>query len=85
MTADLRLETMPNEPAMNDWWSSVDHAAEHLGVARDTVYRWTDHRGLPAKKIGRLWKLKLSGSDEWVNAGDADEPVRRKGEGGWSR
>lgn len=76
---------MPGESAMNERWSSVDEVAEHLGVARDTVYRWIDHRGLPAKKIGRLWKLKLSEVDDWVNAGGADEPVHRKGEGGRSR
>lgn len=76
---------MPNEPTRNERWCSVDEVAEHLGVARDTVYRWIDHRGLPAKKIGRLWKLKLSEVDDWVNAGGADEPVHRKGEGGRSR
>ena len=65
---------------MKERWSSVDEVAEHLGVARDTVYRWIEHRGLPAKKIGRLWKLKLTEVDGWVNAGGADEPVRRKEE-----
>ena len=54
-------------------WASVEEVAEHLGVARDSVYRWIEVRGLPAHKIGRLWKVKLSEVDEWVRAGGAME------------
>lgn len=51
-------------------WVSVEEVAKHLGVAKDSVYRWIDHRDLPAHRIGRLWKFKLSQVDEWVvNAG----------------
>lgn len=57
---------MANEP-----WVSVDDLAKHLGVAKDSIYRWIDHRGLPAHKIGRLWKFKLSEVDDWVRAGGA--------------
>ena len=53
-------------------WASVEEVAKHLGVAKDSVYRWIDHRGLPAHKIGRLWKFKLSEVDHWVRAGGAD-------------
>ena len=38
---------MTNEP-----WVSVDDLTKHLGVAKDSVYRWIDHKGLPAHKIG---------------------------------
>ena len=57
-------------------WVSVEDVAGHLGVVRDSVYRWIEGRGLPAHKIGRLWKFKLSEVDEWVRAGGAgdDEP-----------
>lgn len=57
-------------------WVSVEDVAAHLGVARDSVYRWIDGRGLPAHKIGRLWKFKLSEVDDWVRAGGAvdEEP-----------
>lgn len=54
-------------------WVSVDIVAKHLGVARDTVYRWIDSKGVPAHRIGRLWKFKLSDIDDWVRAGGADE------------
>jgi excisionase family DNA binding protein len=40
---------MPTEP-----WVSVEDVSKHLGVAKDSVYRWIDDKGLPAHKIGRL-------------------------------
>jgi excisionase family DNA binding protein len=55
-------------------WASVDEVAKHLGVAKDSIYRWIERRGLPAHKIGRLWKFKLTEVDEWVRRGSADEP-----------
>lgn len=54
-------------------WVSVDRVAQHLGVAKDTVYRWREHIGLPAHRVGRLWKFKLSEVDDWVCAGGADD------------
>lgn len=53
-------------------WASVEDVASHLGVAKDSVYRWIETRSLPAHKIGRLWKFKLSEVDEWVRADGAD-------------
>src|SRR5262249_29830214 len=47
-------------------WISVEQAAAHLGVKKISVYRWIETRGLPARKIGKLWKLKLSDVDAWV-------------------
>jgi excisionase family DNA binding protein len=58
--------------AMTEPWSSVEEVAKHLGVAQDSIYRWIEARGLPAHKIGRLWKVKLSEVDEWVRAGSAE-------------
>jgi len=52
-------------------WVSLDEIVRHLSVSRDTVYRWIDNRGLPAHKVGRLWKFKVSEVDEWVRAGQA--------------
>jgi excisionase family DNA binding protein len=56
---------------MNEPWVSVDQVASHLGVAKDTVYRWIGARKLPAERIGRLWKFKLSDVDAWVRTGMA--------------
>ena len=58
---------------MAEPWVSVDGVAKHLGVAKDSVYRWIERRGLPAHKIGRLWKFKLSEVDEWVREEGASQ------------
>jgi excisionase family DNA binding protein len=64
-------------------WVSVDAVAAHIGVAKDSVYRWIDAKGLPAHRVGKLWKFKLSEVDDWVRAGRASDartrtkPVRR--------
>ncbi|PIE19573.1 MAG: DNA-binding protein [Proteobacteria bacterium] len=54
-------------------WASVDDVAKHLGIAKDTVYRWIgiESKGMPAHRVGRLWKFKLSQVDAWIEAGGA--------------
>lgn len=64
---------MAGTETVTERWHSVDEVAEHLGVARDTVYRWIEQKGLPAHRVGRLWKFKLSEVDGWVRAGGAYE------------
>lgn len=58
-------------------WVSVDAVAAHIGVAKDSVYRWIDAKGLPAHRVGKLWKFKLSEVDDWVRAGGASEARTR--------
>ena len=41
------------EEIMNDKWIGIDEAAEDL----------------PAQKIGKQWKFKISELDEWVKSG----------------
>lgn len=50
-------------------WQSVDEIAEHLGVNRETVYRWIASKGLPAHRIGRILRFKISEVDGWVRSG----------------
>ena len=57
---------------MTEPWTSVGEIARHLGVAKDSIYRWIDRRRLPAHRIGRLWKFKISEVDDWVRAGGTD-------------
>jgi len=60
---------------MSEQWVAVTEVSHHLGVAKDTIYRWIETRGLPAHRVGRLWKFKLSEVDAWIERGGAgDEP-----------
>lgn len=54
-------------------WYSMEEICEHLGVSRDTVLVWIKKREMPASKMGRLWKFKVSEVDEWTKSGKAAE------------
>lgn len=54
-----------------DRWLSVEEIAAHLGIKRETVYLWIDTKGMPAHKLGRLWKFQKSEVDQWVRTGAA--------------
>ena len=43
-----------------------------IGVAKDSIYRRIESDGLPAHKLGRLWKFKLSAVDDWVQGRSVD-------------
>lgn len=62
-------------------WISVERIAEHLGVTRDSIYRWIEAKGLPAHKIGRLWKFKVSEVDDWVRRGESRDNDARNTDG----
>ena len=54
-------------------YSTLREIQEYLGIGRETVLQWIAKRNLPAYKVGRLWKFKISEVDEWVRSGGADE------------
>ena len=49
-------------------WVDITEVAAHLRVTKDSIYRWVDSKGLPARKVGRLLRFKLSQVDEWVES-----------------
>lgn len=51
-------------------WINIEEAAEHLGVKSVTIRDWIrKDKGVPAHKIGRQWKFKVSELDAWVKSG----------------
>lgn len=52
-----------------DKWCSLEETAEYLEVTKDTIRNWIKKTDIPAHKIGRLWKFKLTEVDEWVKSG----------------
>ena len=50
-------------------WISITEAATHLGVKVDTIRAWIKKTDIPAHKIGKLWKFKISELDAWVKSG----------------
>ncbi|AYG02349.1 helix-turn-helix domain-containing protein [Gryllotalpicola protaetiae] len=55
-------------------WVSAEEIASHLGVTKETVYVWIAEKGMPAHKIGRLWKFQVSEVDEWVRGTSDGSP-----------
>ncbi len=70
--------------AQDERWVGADDVAAHLGVGKDSIYRWVESRGLPARKVGRLLRFKLSEVDAWVEAGSG-EGGRSAERGAWPR
>lgn len=55
---------------INDKWINIDEAAAYLGVKPVTVRDWIrKDKGMPAHKIGKQWKFKITELDAWVKSG----------------
>lgn len=58
----------------NDRWIGIEEASDYLGVNKDTIRNWIKKgNGIPAHKIGKLWKFKKSELDSWIKSGDSAE------------
>ena len=59
-----------NSRGGKDRWIRINEAAEYLGVTKETIRNWIKKQnGIPAQKIGKLWKFKRSELDSWVKSG----------------
>lgn len=57
---------------------SAEEISAHLGVSKDTVYAWVATRGMPAHRVGRLWKFQVPDVDAWVKGGGAADRAPRR-------
>lgn len=57
---------------MEDKWINTEEAAKYFGVKATTIREWIKkNNGIPAHKIGRQWKFKISELDNWVIRGNS--------------
>lgn len=55
---------------VNSNWINIDEAATYLGVKPVTVRDWIRKgKGIPAHKIGKQWKFKITELDAWIKSG----------------
>jgi len=64
-----------------DRWLSVEEIAEHLGVSKESIYRWFERGRIPAHRVGKQWRFQTEEANEWVRHGEASgEATIRKQE-----
>lgn len=49
----------------------MEEIAYHLGVKKDTIYKWVRTTDIPSHKVGRLVKFQIEEIDNWVKQGKA--------------
>ncbi len=54
-------------------WVTLKEIQDYLGVGRYTILQWISKRNMPAYKVGRLWKFKITEVDKWIRSGGASD------------
>ncbi len=57
----------------DDRYYSMPEICKYLDISRDSALKWIANKGMPAYKVGKKWKFKLSEIDAWVSNGQAKE------------
>ena len=59
------------ETNIRDNYINLEEVAAYLGVKPITIRSWIKNpqTEIPARKIGRAWKFKISEIDAWVKSG----------------
>jgi excisionase family DNA binding protein len=52
-------------------WKPMAAIEKYLSVSRETVLQYINKKGMPAHKLGRQWRFKVSEVDEWLRSGNA--------------
>ena len=54
-------------------WVDTKVVAEYLNINRQTVFAWISQKGLPAVRVGKSWRFRLSEIDAWLRSGGAKD------------
>jgi len=52
-------------------WVSMNFITDYLDASREAILQWINNRNMPAHKVGRQWKFKVSEVDAWIRSGGA--------------
>ena len=54
-------------------WISIEELAEYLGISAVTISFWIrSGKDIPAVRIGRQWRFRISDIDEWIKSGKSN-------------
>jgi excisionase family DNA binding protein len=59
-------------------WKSMPDLLKYLDMSREAVLEAIAKRGMPAHKVGKLWKFKFSEVDEWIRSGATADNMEQK-------
>ena len=48
-------------------WVSFNDVCSYLGINKDTLRKMIKTKGLPAYKVDKKWKFKISEIDAWMH------------------
>ena len=54
-------------------WISLEELSEYLGISAVTIRFWIrSGKDIPAVRIGRQWRFRISDIDEWIKSGKSN-------------
>jgi excisionase family DNA binding protein len=53
-------------PTVEQRYLSVLEAATYMGLSPKTIYAWAEKGGIPAYKVGRVWRFDKTELDHFV-------------------
>lgn len=62
--------------AENEKWVSMEDICSHLNCSRDAVKKMIKNQNMPAYKIDRKWKFKISEVDAWMRSNNRVDQKR---------
>jgi excisionase family DNA binding protein len=55
---------------------TLEEVANYLRVTEKTIYRLLDKHGIPAMRVGHLWRFDKASIDIWLNQSSTETGIR---------